>query len=82
MDNEMTANHTASGMEIPNLTQADRDMLADYIKSCDTLCTLFDEDVQAVCEEETALYFAGQQTAETTAEHIQNRASIIISEKN
>lgn len=82
MDSEMTANHTASGMEIPNITQADRDMLANYIKSCDTLGTLLDEDIQNVCSEETALYFAGQQTAETTAEHIQNRVSIIISEKS
>ena len=82
MDSEMTANHTANGREIPNLTQADRDMLANYIKSCDTLGTLLDEDIINVCSEETSLYFAGQQTAETTAEHIQNRASIIISEKS
>lgn len=82
MDYQMHANRTAQSREIPNLTQEDRDMLADYIKSCDTLGTLLDEDIKAVCAEETALYFAGEQTAETTAEHIQNRASIIISEKS
>lgn len=82
MDYQTHANRTAQSREIPNLTQEDRDMLADYIRSCDTLGTLLDDDIKAVCSEETALYFAGEQTAETTAEHIQNRASIIISEKS
>lgn len=82
MDYTMHANRTAGGNEIPNYSQEDRDMIADYIKSCDTLGTDFDEDIRAVCVEESGLYFAGQQTAEQTAEHIQNRVSIIISEKN
>ncbi len=82
LDAEMSAEHTASGMEIPSLTQKDRDMIYDYVLQCDSLGTVFDLDLELLCNEEANIYFAGGQTAEETAEHIQNRASILISEKS
>lgn len=82
MKNEIVTKHSASGVEYPSYTQADVDMLTEYIKSCDTIGTVLDKDIVAVCEEEAGLYFAGEQTAETSAEHIQNRVSILISERS
>ncbi len=82
MKTEMSAKHSASGVEYPSYTQEDVDMLTEYIKSCDTIGTVLDYDIVAVCEEEAGLYFAGEQTAETSAEHIQNRVSILISERS
>lgn len=82
MTAEMNTQHSASGVSFPSYTQADVDMLTDYIKSCDTIGTVLDKDIVAVCEEEAGLYFAGEQTAETSAEHIQNRVSILISERS
>ncbi len=82
LDAEMTAEHTAGGQPIPSLTQADRDMIFNYILQCDSIGTVLDYDLTLLCEEEADIYFAGGQTAEETAEHIQNRASILISEKS
>lgn len=82
MNDEIIAKHSASGVSYPSYTQADVDMLTDYIKSCDTIGTVLDKDIVAVCEEEAGLYFSGEQTAEVSAEHIQNRVSILISERS
>ncbi len=54
-------------------------MIYDYVLQCDSLGTVFDLDLELLCNEEANIYFAGGQTAEETAEHIQNRASILIS---
>lgn len=82
MDVEMKAEHSASGNKYPAYNQEERDMIADYIKSCDTVGTVLDNDIVAICDEEAGLYFADEQSAEDTAEHIQNRVSILISERN
>lgn len=82
MTAEINTKHSASGVPYPSYTQADVDMLTDYIKSCDTIETVLDKDIVAVCEEEAGLYFAGEQTAEKSAELIQNRVSVLISERS
>lgn len=82
MDIEMTAKHSASGMEYPAYNQEERNMIADYIKSCDSVGTVLDDDIVSICDEEAGLYFAGGQSAEDTAEHIQNRVSVLISERS
>lgn len=82
MEIEMKVKHSASGEEYPSYTQADVDMLTEYIKSCDTIGTVLDNDIVAVCEEEAGLYFAGEQTAEKSAELIQNRVSVLLSERS
>ncbi len=82
MKNEMVTKHSASGESYPSYTQEDVDMLTEYIKSCDTIGTVLDNDIVAVCEEEAGLYFAGEQKADKSAENIQNRVSILISERS
>lgn len=82
MTAEMSTQHSAGSVEYPSYTQADVDMLTEYIKSCDTIGTVLDKDIVYVCEEEAGLYFAGEQTAEKSAELIQNRVSVLISERS
>lgn len=82
MTAEMSTQHSAGGEEYPAYTQKDVDMLTDYIMSCDTIGTVLDKDIVSVCEEEAGLYFAGEQTAEESAKLIQNRVSVLISERN
>lgn len=82
LDAEMTAENTVSGQKIPSLSQKDRDMIYNYVLQCDSIGTVLDLDLELLCVEESNIYFSGGQTAEETAEHIQNRASILISEKS
>lgn len=73
--------HSAGSTEYPSYTDDEAKMISDYIMSCDSIGTVLDEDIVSICEEEAGLYFAGEQTAETAAEHIQNRVSILVSER-
>lgn len=90
MDSQMYTHNTASGIEIPPFDKETRDMAAEYMKSCTKLCMpyenfnypAFDSDIMAIMEEEAGLYFNGEQTAETSAEHIQKRVSVLISERS
>ena len=82
MDIEMKSKHSASGVEYPSYNQEERDIVEAYIKSCDSVGTVLDNDIVVICDEEAGLYFAGEQSAEDTAEHIQNRVSILISERS
>ncbi|MDE5853942.1 MAG: extracellular solute-binding protein, partial [Ruminococcus sp.] len=72
MDVEMKAKHSASGIEYPSYNQRERDIIEAYVKSCDSVGTVLDNDIIVICDEEAGLYFAGEQSAEDTAEHIQN----------
>lgn len=90
MDSQMYTHETANGIEIPPFDKETRDMVAEYMKSCTKLCMpyesfyypAFDSDIMSVMEEEAGLYFNGEQTVETAAEHIQNRISILVSERS
>ncbi|MDO4864589.1 MAG: extracellular solute-binding protein [Ruminococcus sp.] len=74
--------HSASGNEFPVLTKDEKKMLKDYILGCDTLGSDLDGDMYDICLEEAEAYFNGEISAETAAEHIQNRVSILVSERN
>lgn len=90
MDSQMYTHNTASGIEIPPFDKETRDMVAEYMKSCTKLCMpydsfyypAFDNDIMAIMEEEAGLYFNNEQTVEIAAEHIQNRVSVLISERS
>ncbi len=56
--------------------------ILDYICSCDTIGVMPDDDIGAILDEESGMFFAGEQTAEAAAEHIQDRLSILLSEKS
>lgn len=64
------------------LTQAERNELERYILSCDTLMYSMNYDVENICFEEADAFFHGEKTAEEAAEMIQNRTSILVSERN
>ncbi|MDE7364625.1 MAG: extracellular solute-binding protein, partial [Ruminococcus sp.] len=89
MDKELSNSWTASGHEIPAFDKETRDKVADYIKSCHKFGTSFGDyyimpfnsDIFSIIEEETDIYFNGEQTVETCVEHIQDRASVLVSER-
>lgn len=64
------------------LTQAERDDLERYILTCDTLFSSMNYDAKNICTEEADAFFHGEKTAEDAAKMMQNRISILVSEKN
>lgn len=76
--------HYIGGKEIKinPLTQKERDLLEDYITNAKPAVFYYNEEVTNIITEETEAYFAGDKTAEQTAEIIQNRVSILISEQS
>jgi ABC-type glycerol-3-phosphate transport system substrate-binding protein len=69
-------------IKINPLTQAERDFVADYISNAKTTPYYYNQDIYDIISEESEAYFAGDKTAEQTAEIIQNRVSILISEQS
>lgn len=57
------------------------DKLEKYIKSVNKIGA-YDYDIFDICMEEAQFYFAGEHSAEQTAELIQNRISILVSEQS
>lgn len=81
MDKEVGAVHTFSGTAPTPLTVEQAQMMKDYIYSCNSVTAPLDEDLWKIIQNEAQTYFEGGQTAKQAAEMIQNRASILISEK-
>ena len=77
-------NETFMGIyEIPPLTQEDCDMLKEYIKTADIVQNhYYNSEVSKICNEEVQAFFAGEQTSDETADYIQNRVSIMLSEQS
>ncbi|MBR5513148.1 MAG: extracellular solute-binding protein [Ruminococcus sp.] len=69
-------------IKINPLTQAERDFVADYISNAKPTPYYYNQDIYDIISEESEAYFAGDKTAEQTAEIIQNRVSILISEQS
>lgn len=78
---DIGAEHTSCGRPVPPLTEEQYDRVIDYVYSCDCLLNSFDDEVLNIITEEAGEYFAGEISAKEAAERIQDRASIIISEK-
>lgn len=76
--------HYIGGKEIKinPLTQEERDLLEAYIINAKPAVFYYNDEVTNIITEETEAYFAGDKTAEQTAEIIQNRVSILISEQS
>lgn len=79
---EEESRQTKLGFTQYPLTQKERDDLERYILSCDTLANAMDHDAQSICNEEADAFFNGESSAEEAAKMMQNRISIIVSEKN
>ena len=69
-------------IDIKPLTQEERDYVANYIKNTTGRSAYYNEDIYSIVNEETEPFFNGERSAQETAELIQNRASIIISEQS
>ena len=67
---------------IPPLSQEERDYLVDYIKNTTKEGSSYAEDVGNIVYDEIQAYFKGEKTAQETADIIQNRVSILISEQS
>lgn len=67
--------------EVGWLTQDELERLTNYINSIQNLGIIMDDDLWKILNEETLSYFNGEKTIEETIELIQNRASIMVSEK-
>lgn len=72
----------SQGRIIKCLTKEELADLKRYILSCDTLFNTLDDDAYAVCYEEADEYFKDGKTAEEAAKMMQNRISILVSEKS
>ena len=71
-----------TGEEIPPLSKEERDFYCDYIINSDSCMNYYNESILNICDEEVSAYFGGGQSAEQTAEYIQNRVSIMLSEQS
>ncbi len=69
------------GMKIYPLTQAERDYVEEYIRSCETVLSMSEEIINIVSEE-AEMYFAGDISVDEAARRIQSRAEIYISEQS
>lgn len=67
--------------EVGWLTQDELDRLTNYINSIQNLSVAIDNDLWEIVNDEIMSYFRGEKTVEETVDMIQNRASIMISEK-
>ena len=70
-------------IEYDNLSKEDRDYIEDLILNANVSgMQIWDNDVQAIVDEEVQAFFAGEKSAKETAEIIQNRVSILVSEQS
>ena len=69
-------------IKIDPLTQEERDYIEDYILSAKFSNYYYDEEIYNIINEEVEAFFAGEKSAQDAADLIQNRVSILISEKN
>lgn len=67
--------------EVGLLTQDELDRLTAYIDSVQNLSIAMDNDLWNIINDEILGYFAGEKTVEQTVEAIQDRAGIMVSEK-
>ena len=67
-------------INVPAFTKADTDRIKSYIENIKE-SSYYDEKIYNIVNEEAQKYFSGDQTAEKTAEMIQSRASLYISEQ-
>ena len=74
---------TQNGVEINigQLTQDELNRLSNYINSIQNLTSGVDSDLETIINDEVLGYFNGEKTVEQCIDHIQNRAEIMVSEK-
>lgn len=71
-----------SGIKIYPMTEEERDNLEQAIRNATTIAPSEDSAINNIIFEEAEAFFADAKTAEETAEIIQNRAEILVSEQS
>lgn len=79
--NDKTESFNGVEKEVGWLTQDELDRLTDYINSIQNLTVSVDRDLEEIIRDEITSYFYGEKTIDETIGIIQDRASIIISER-
>lgn len=69
-------------VKVPNLSQEERDFLEEYILGAEPTSFDSSENIGEIVREEISAYFEGERSAQETAELIQNRVSILVSEQS
>lgn len=69
-------------IQIKPLTQEKRDYLEQYVLNAKASRFYYDDSVYPIINEEIEAFFAGEKSAQETAELIQNRVSIVVSEQS
>lgn len=69
-------------VKIDPLTKEEKDYLVNYIKGATKRSGDYDQDVYKIIDDEVEAYFKGEKTAQEAADVIQNRVSILVSEKS
>ena len=77
-----TKSFESQGRSINVLTSKELSDLKNYILGCDTILNSFGEDIYSVCCEEADAFFNGEKTADEAAGMMQNRISILVSERS
>lgn len=67
--------------EVGQLTQNELDRITNYINRIQNLSCSIDSDIEDVIDEEVLAYFNNKSSVEDCINVIQNRASIIVSER-
>ena len=68
-------------IEIPTMPQSYADELKAYIENVH-VCSYYDVQIYQIINEETQMFFSGDQNAQHTAEMIQSRVSIYLAEQS
>ncbi|MBQ4226315.1 MAG: extracellular solute-binding protein [Oscillospiraceae bacterium] len=83
---EQTSNNTyymgSDEIDIGYTTQSDVDRLNGFLDNCDNVVMSMEEGIFNIIKEESANYYSGQNDINKTAEMIQSRVEIYISEQN
>lgn len=79
--NDKIVSKNGHEFEVGWLTQDELDRITNYINSIQNLSTAIDDDLWKIINDEIMSYFNGEKTVEETVELIQNRALIMVSEK-
>lgn len=68
--------------KVSNLTKDERDYIENLVMNANVRgMNYYDDDINSIVNEEIEAFFAGERSAKKTAEIIQNRVSILVSEQ-
>ncbi|MCM1505686.1 MAG: extracellular solute-binding protein [Ruminococcus flavefaciens] len=67
---------------IEPLTKEEKDLIVEYIKNASKMSESFSDDIREIIVDEVTKYFKGETNSQQTIDMIQNRVSLLLSEKS